>query len=56
LRSGGHRDARTIKGPEKIAPLIAKIAGEGDILIFLGAGNVTQWAYALPGELVKLGG
>jgi UDP-N-acetylmuramate--alanine ligase len=56
LRSGGHRDARTIKGPEKIAPLIAKIAGEGDIVIFLGAGDVTQWAYALPGELAALEG
>jgi len=55
LRSGGHRDARAIKGPEKIAPLIAEIAGEGDIVIFLGAGNITQWAYALPDELAALG-
>lgn len=55
LRSGGHRDARAIKGPEKIAPLVAKIAGEGDIVIFLGAGDITQWAYALPDELAALG-
>jgi len=24
--------------------------------VFLGAGNITQWAYALPGELAALDG
>ena len=51
LRSAGHRDARAIDGPADIAPLVAELAGEGDIIIFLGAGNITQWAYALPLEL-----
>ena len=23
----------------------------GDFIVFLGAGNITQWAYALPKEL-----
>jgi hypothetical protein len=23
--------------------------------VFLGAGSITQWAYALPGELAALG-
>ena len=27
----------------------------GDYVICLGAGNITQWAYALPGELEHLG-
>ena len=27
----------------------------GDIVVCLGAGNITQWAYALPGELAALG-
>ena len=27
----------------------------GDYVICLGAGNITQWAYALPGELAALG-
>jgi UDP-N-acetylmuramate--alanine ligase len=26
----------------------------GDSVVFLGAGNITQWAYALPGELQAL--
>ncbi len=51
LRSAGHRDARTIEGPADIAPLVAELAGEGDIIIFLGAGDITKWAYTLPGEL-----
>ncbi len=54
LVSAGHRDARTIDGPEEIAPLLVEIVEEGDIVIFLGAGSVTQWAYALPDELMAL--
>ena len=27
----------------------------GDLVVCLGAGNITQWAYALPGELKALG-
>lgn len=51
MRAAGHRDARVIKGPDDVAPLIRQMAGEGDFVIFLGAGNITQWAYALPQEL-----
>jgi len=52
IRSGGHRDARHIDGPSAIAPIISEIAKPGDFVVFLGAGNITQWAYALPKELV----
>jgi UDP-N-acetylmuramate--alanine ligase len=34
--------------------LIAEIAKPDDFVIFLGAGNITQWAYALPKELAAL--
>jgi UDP-N-acetylmuramate--alanine ligase len=54
LRSGGHRDAVAIDGPESIAAKIAEIAEPGDYVIFLGAGSVSQWAYALPDELAAL--
>ena len=30
-----------------------ELAREGDFVIFLGAGNITQWAYALPKELLE---
>jgi len=51
IRSGGHRDARFIEGPAAIAPIVSEIARPGDYVVFLGAGNITQWAYALPREL-----
>jgi UDP-N-acetylmuramate--alanine ligase len=51
MKAGGHRDARTISGPEAVTPIIRDIAKPGDFVIFLGAGNITQWAYALPLEL-----
>jgi len=51
MRSGGHRDARHIEGPQAIAPIVRELAKPGDFVVFLGAGNITQWAYALPRAL-----
>ncbi|TWH36706.1 MULTISPECIES: UDP-N-acetylmuramate--L-alanine ligase [unclassified Aminobacter] len=51
IRAGGHRDARYIEGAAAIAPLVKEMAEPGDFVVMLGAGNITQWAYALPGEL-----
>jgi UDP-N-acetylmuramate--alanine ligase len=51
IRAGGHRDARYIEGPQAIAPVVRELARPGDFVVFLGAGSITQWAYALPREL-----
>ena len=51
MRSRGHRDVSPLDGPEHLASKVAAIARKGDYVILLGAGNITQWAYALPGEL-----
>ena len=51
LRTHGHRQVIALDGPEKLAPLIAGMARAGDYVVCLGAGSITQWAYALPGEL-----
>jgi len=51
IRAAGHRDARFIEGPQAVAPLVRALAKPGDFVVFLGAGNITQWAYALPKEL-----
>jgi UDP-N-acetylmuramate--alanine ligase len=53
IRARGHRDVRGIGGPDAIAPLVREVAKAGDYVVFLGAGNITQWAYALPGELAN---
>jgi UDP-N-acetylmuramate--alanine ligase len=54
LRTHGHRNVIALDGPEKLAPLIAAAAESGDYVICLGAGSITQWAYALPAELAAL--
>jgi UDP-N-acetylmuramate--alanine ligase len=54
IKARGHRDARVIDRPEALAPLIASRAQDGDYVVCLGAGNITQWAAALPTELGKL--
>lgn len=54
IKTAGHRDARYIGDPKEIAPIVKKIAKPGDYVVFLGAGNITQWAYALPNELAAL--
>ncbi|RCL00704.1 MAG: UDP-N-acetylmuramate--alanine ligase [Candidatus Tokpelaia sp. JSC189] len=51
IKAAGHCVVRYINGPEEIAPLIRKTAKSGDGIVFLGAGNITQWAYDLPREL-----
>jgi len=54
LRARGHRQAIALDGPQDLPAMIKRLARTGDIVVFLGAGNITQWAYALPGELAAL--
>jgi UDP-N-acetylmuramate--alanine ligase len=55
LRTHGHRHVVALDSPEKLASLIAATAHPGDYVACLGAGSITQWAYALPGELAAAG-
>jgi UDP-N-acetylmuramate--alanine ligase len=55
LRAHGHRQVIPLDGPQELARLVKRLAQPGDIVMCLGAGNITQWAYALPGELAALG-
>ncbi|MGU3495584.1 UDP-N-acetylmuramate--L-alanine ligase [Xanthobacteraceae bacterium A53D] len=54
LRARGHRSVVALEGPEALAGIVAKLAKDGDYVVCLGAGTISQWAYALPGELEKL--
>jgi len=56
IMARGHRDARVIDRAEALAPLLAGRVEDGDYVVCLGAGNITQWAAALPGELGALMG
>jgi UDP-N-acetylmuramate--alanine ligase len=51
LVARGHRDAVALEGPKDLAGIVASIASDGDIVVCLGAGNITHWANALPAEL-----
>jgi UDP-N-acetylmuramate--alanine ligase len=55
LKSRGHRNVMALEKTENLAGLIRPQAKPGDYVVCLGAGNITQWAYALPGELEALG-
>jgi UDP-N-acetylmuramate--alanine ligase len=56
INAHGHRCALVLPSPDKLAGIVHELAKPGDYVIFLGAGSITQWAYALPGELAALGG
>jgi UDP-N-acetylmuramate--alanine ligase len=55
LRAHGHREVVPLQDSAALAGVIAGFAKPGDYVVCLGAGNITQWAYALPGELKALG-
>src|SRR5580700_7190417 len=54
IAAHGHRHALMLPSPEKLAATVRSLAQPGDYVICLGAGSITQWAYALPGELAAL--
>jgi UDP-N-acetylmuramate--alanine ligase len=56
IKASGHRNVQALDSKHALAGLVAGLAGEGDYVVCLGAGDITQWAYALPGELDKLSG
>jgi UDP-N-acetylmuramate--alanine ligase len=54
LRRFGHRRAIPLDNPATLPGLIAEEAKSGDLVVLLGAGDITAWAYALPGQLEAL--
>jgi UDP-N-acetylmuramate--alanine ligase len=55
LRAHGHREVIPLPKAADLAGIVKGLAKPGDLVVCLGAGNITQWAYALPGELQALG-
>jgi UDP-N-acetylmuramate--alanine ligase len=55
LRAHGHREVIPLPKSSDLAGIVKGLAKSGDLVVCLGAGNITQWAYALPGELKALG-
>ena len=54
VRRFGHRSVQALEGVEALPAIIAAEAKAGDLVVLLGAGDITQWAYALPEQLEAL--
>jgi UDP-N-acetylmuramate--alanine ligase len=54
IRRFGHRSVQALESVEALPGVIAAEAKPGDLVVLLGAGDITQWAYALPGQLEAL--
>jgi UDP-N-acetylmuramate--alanine ligase len=55
IRARGHRQVVPLPGQPQLAGIVKGLAKPGDYVVCLGAGNITQWAYSLEGELKALG-
>jgi UDP-N-acetylmuramate--alanine ligase len=51
LKSHGHRDARRLGSLDDLAAFVRAEAQPGDIVVCLGAGDISAYANALPGKL-----
>jgi len=47
LRAHGHRMVRTVKNLDELCRELRDLAAEGDMVICMGAGDITKWAGAL---------
>ncbi|MGZ3315220.1 MAG: UDP-N-acetylmuramate--L-alanine ligase [Caulobacteraceae bacterium] len=54
LRRGGHRNAQALPSVAELPGIVARDAKPGDVVVLLGAGDITTWAYALPAQLDAL--
>ena len=55
LMSAGHKRVVRLAGSEQLAAQVKEVAASGDMVVCLGAGSITKWAYALPGQLEDSG-
>jgi UDP-N-acetylmuramate--alanine ligase len=54
LRRAGQREVVPLDDPADLPELVWQLARPGDLVVCLGAGSITNWAYALPPSLQKI--
>ncbi|MBC7950755.1 MAG: UDP-N-acetylmuramate--L-alanine ligase [Rhodospirillaceae bacterium] len=54
LQEHGHRHVVALPDAKALATMVNDSTRPGDMVVCLGAGNITQWAHALPAELDAL--
>ncbi len=50
----GHKLVHSLDNVEQLPELIKNVATPHDMVLFLGAGDITSWAQALPNQLLEL--
>ena len=53
LKSRGHRSAATIADRDALAAELAETLHDGDMIVCLGAGDITRWAAGLAGAIAE---
>lgn len=53
LRAHGHRMVRTVENLQELCRELRDLAAEGDMVICMGAGDITKWAAALADGICK---
>jgi UDP-N-acetylmuramate--alanine ligase len=48
LRAHGHRMVRAVGDLDELCRELRDLAADGDMVICMGAGDITKWAAALP--------
>lgn len=54
IRRFGHRQVQPLENAAVLPRAIREEAKPGDLVVLLGAGDITSWAYALPAQLEAL--
>jgi UDP-N-acetylmuramate--alanine ligase len=54
LRNAGHRSVIPLENETQLARTVSQCASTGDLVVCLGAGSISKWAYSLPEELKKI--
>ena len=47
MKARGHRSAQIVAGPDELAEALAAVVQPGDMVVCLGAGDITKWAAGL---------
>jgi UDP-N-acetylmuramate--alanine ligase len=53
LRAHGHRMVSSVKDSRELSRALRDLAAEGDMIICMGAGDITKWAGSLPKGIRK---
>jgi UDP-N-acetylmuramate--alanine ligase len=53
MKARGHRSAQVIAGPEALAEALAETVEPGDMVVCLGAGDITKWAAGLADAIAQ---